>query len=75
MPKYKVLDSVAHNIVASFTGSMNWAHDDFVMGHLLTAARTTGERTFAIDFVSGAASRVFDHSPLAKVVPFYIERF
>jgi hypothetical protein len=75
MPQYKVLKSVARNVCASFTGSMNYADTDFVMGHLLTRARASGEREFFIDFVSGAASPVFERPPLARVVPRYRSMF
>ena len=75
MPKYKVLDSVAHNICDSFTSSMNYASTDFVMGHLLAAARITGEHDFFIDFVADTASPIFEEPPLGHVVPFYGKMF
>jgi hypothetical protein len=55
MPRYRVLRSVAHNIGHSFTSLMNYAHDDYVMGHILRLARLTGKETLTIDFVEGAA--------------------
>jgi hypothetical protein len=39
MARYKVLKSVAHNIGHSFTSLMNYADDDYVMGHILRFAR------------------------------------
>jgi hypothetical protein len=51
MARYKVLKSVAHNIGHSFTSLMNYAGDDYVMGHILRFARSTGHDTLTIDFV------------------------
>ena len=55
MARYKVLKSVAHNIGHSFVSLMNYADDDYVMGHLLRFARQTRQDTLTIDFVSGQA--------------------
>jgi hypothetical protein len=55
MARYKVLKSVAHNIGHSFTSLMNYADDDYVMGHILRFARNTGTDTLTIDFVKGEA--------------------
>ena len=55
MARYKVLKSVAHNIGHSFTSLMNYADDDYVMGHILRFARKTGTDTLTIDFVKGEA--------------------
>ena len=55
MPSYKVLKSVAHNIGHSFTSLMNYADDDYVMGHILRLARQTGQETLRIDFVQRTA--------------------
>ena len=55
MAKYKVLKSVAHNVGHSFTSLMNYADDDYVMGHVLRLARRTGRDTLNIDFVTGEA--------------------
>lgn len=55
MARYKVLKSVAHNIGHSFTSLMNYAGDDYVMGHVLRFARQTRRDTLTIDFVSGQA--------------------
>jgi hypothetical protein len=53
MAKYKVLKSVAHNIGHSFTSLMNYAGDDYAMGHILRFARRSGRDTLTIDFVTG----------------------
>ena len=55
MPRYKVLKSVAHNIGHSFTSLMNYADDDYVMGHFLRLARKTGRESLHIDFVQNTA--------------------
>ena len=55
MARYKVLKGVAHNIGHSFVSLMNYAVDDYVMGHLLRFARQTRRDTLTIDFVSGEA--------------------
>ena len=56
MARYKVLKGVAHNIGHSFTSLMNYAGDDYVMGHILRFARRTGRDTLTIDFVKGQGS-------------------
>jgi hypothetical protein len=53
MARYKVLKGVAHNIGHSFTSLMNYAGDDYVMGHILRFARRTGSDTLTIDLVKG----------------------
>jgi hypothetical protein len=55
MARYKVLKSVAHNIGHSFTSLMNYAGDDYVMGHILRLARQSGVDTLTIDFVKEEA--------------------
>jgi len=55
MARYKVLKSVAHNIGHSFTSLMNYAGDDYVMGHILRFARHTGQTSMIIDFVKEEA--------------------
>ena len=50
MARYKVLKSVAHNIGHSFTSLMNYADDDYVMGHILRFARSPGRDTLTLDF-------------------------
>lgn len=55
MARYKVLKSIAHNTGHSFTSLMNYAGDDYVMGHILRFARRTGRDTLTIDFVKKEA--------------------
>ena len=58
MPRYKVLKSVAYSLGHSFTSLMNYARDDYSMGHLLRFARATGRDTLIIDLMTGEASPV-----------------
>jgi hypothetical protein len=53
MPKHKALKSVAHNTGHSFTSLMNYASYDYVMGHILRLARSTGLDTLEINLASG----------------------
>jgi hypothetical protein len=55
MARYKVLKSIAHNTGHSFTSLMNYAGDDYAMGHILRFARRTGRDTLTIDFVKEEA--------------------
>jgi len=51
MARYRVLKSVVHNVGHSFTSLMNYADDDYVMGHILRFARGAGRDTLSIDLV------------------------
>jgi hypothetical protein len=74
--RYKVLKSVAHNVGHSFTSLMNYADDDYVMGHLLRFARRTGLDTLTIDFVKGEAGpRELLAPPISDVPSYYIKKF
>lgn len=53
MPRVKVLKGVAHNIGSSFTSLMNYAGDDYSMGHVLRFARESGVDTLTINLLSG----------------------
>jgi hypothetical protein len=56
MARYKVLKSVAHSLAHSFTSTLNWDGDDYVMGNILRRARKIGEGTLKIDLMSGKAT-------------------
>lgn len=56
MPKRKVLKSVARSAADSFTSTLNWGDDDYVMGNLLEAARATGQTALRADLLSGEGS-------------------
>ena len=53
MPRVKVLKGVAHNVGSSFTSLMNYAGDDYCMGHILRFARESGLDTVTIDLLNG----------------------
>jgi hypothetical protein len=53
MPRVKVLKGVAHNVGSSFTSLMNYAADDYSMGHILRFARESGIETLTIDLLNG----------------------
>jgi hypothetical protein len=74
--RYKVLKSVAHNIGHSFTSLMNYAGDDYVMGHILRLARLTGQDTLTIDFVAGNAAPVeLLQEPISEIPAQYTRFF
>lgn len=76
MARYKVLKGVAHNIGHSFVSLMNYAVDDYVMGHLLRFARQTRQDTLTIDFVSGEAEPSgLLQEPISQVPSRYTEFF
>src|SRR5216683_4438934 len=56
MASHKKLQSVSRSIADSFTSLMNYSANDYVMGHLLKAARTTGMSRLDVDLLSGIAS-------------------
>ena len=53
MARVKVLKGVAHNVGSSFTSLMNYASDDYSMGHILRFARESGIDTLTIDLLNG----------------------
>jgi hypothetical protein len=76
MARYKVLKSVAHNIGHSFTSLMNYAGDDYVMGHILRFARRTEHDTLTIDFVKREADpSELLAPPISEVPARYTEWF
>jgi hypothetical protein len=55
---------------------MNYAEDDYVMGHLLRFARQTGLDTLTIDFVRGEAGpRELLSPPISDVPSYYVKKF
>jgi hypothetical protein len=57
---HKTLKSVVTSFAQSFTSLMNYGGDDYVMGHIVYAAWSTGSTGFRLDLLSGAT----DSSPL-----------
>lgn len=49
----KVLKGVVNNVVHSFVSLMNYAGDDYVMGHVVFAAWATGETEIRVDLLGG----------------------
>ena len=60
MASHKALKSVVRSLAESFTSLMNYAGDDYVMGHVVYAAWSSGSTGFQVDLLSGAT----DSSPL-----------
>src|SRR5262245_46278577 len=60
MPSHKALNSVVTSLAQSFTSLMNYYGDDYVMGHVVSAAWSSGSTGFHVDLLSGAT----DSSPL-----------
>jgi|SRR5208282_5170821 len=76
MARYKVLKGVAHTMGHSFTSLMNYAGDDYVMGHILRFARRTGQTTLTIDFVKGEAGPAeLLAAPISEIPSHYINWF
>ncbi len=76
MPRYKVLKGVAHNIGHSFASSMNYATDDYTMGHILRLARESGKDTLIIDFTTGVGTpSELLQEPISEVPPRYSDWF
>jgi len=76
MPRYKVLKGVAHNIGHSFTSLMNYADDDYSMGHILRFARETGFDELALDFITGEGQPLaLLRRPISKLPDWYTKMF
>ena len=60
MASHKTLASVVTSLAQSFTSLMNYQGDDYVMGHIVHAAWSSGSTRFRVDLLSGAT----DSSPL-----------
>lgn len=76
MPKHKVLKSVVRSVADSFTSLMNYGQGDYVMGHLLSAARESGQTTLKVDLLSGSAGPPqLLVSPVAHSVKWYCDDF
>jgi hypothetical protein len=76
MPRLKVLKGVAHNIGQSFTSSMNYAGDNYSMGHILEFARKTGLSTLTIDFMTGQGEPMgLLRDPISLLPEWYTKMF
>ena len=54
MASHKPLKSVVRSLAESFTSLMNYRADDYIMGHVVLAAWSTGARELRVDLLSGA---------------------
>jgi hypothetical protein len=76
MPRYKVLNGVSHNIGHSFTSLMNYAQDDYSMGHILRFARETGIKELTIDFMTGIGRpATLLRAPISQLPTWYTKMF
>jgi hypothetical protein len=76
MPRVKVLKGVAHNVGSSFTSLMNYAADDYSMGHVLRFARESGVDTLTIDLLTGQGSPdVLLRKPISNLPDWYSKMF
>lgn len=76
MPPYKVLKGVAHNIGHSFTSLMNYADDDYSMGHILRFARETGINELTLDLVTGEGQpKALLRHPISELPRWYTKMF
>jgi hypothetical protein len=56
MTSHKALKSISHNFGHSFISLMNYLHDDYFLGHLLTQARKTNLSKLSVDIIADTAS-------------------
>jgi hypothetical protein len=76
MPRVKVLKGVAHNVGSSFISLMNYASDDYSMGHILRFARESGIETLTIDLLNGRGSpSVLLREPISELPTWYSKMF
>lgn len=75
MARYKVLKNVAHNVGHSFVSLMNYASDDYVMGHILRLGRITGRDTLTINLMDGTGGPPELIEPISDVPAWYSKMF
>ena len=76
MAKYKTFQSVVNSVADSFTSLMNYSQGDYIMGHILTAARETGMRTLNVDLLSGHIEpKELLRDPIVKSIESYCADF
>jgi len=76
MASHKVLKSVTRSVADSFTSLMNYRGDDYVMGHLLTAARSSGASALRVDFLTANATpEALLTSPVKRSISDYCSSF
>jgi hypothetical protein len=76
MPKHKTLKSVVRSVADQFTSLTNYVGDDYVMGHLVNAARASGQPTLHVNLLTGRAHpQVLLVSEVEKFIMFYTGEF
>lgn len=76
MAGVKVLKGVAHNVGSSFTSLMNYASDDYSMGHILRFARESGSDTLTIDLLNGRGNpETLLKEPISGLPSWYSKMF
>jgi hypothetical protein len=67
--KYKRIKAAFHNFADSFASTLNWAHADYVMSHLLRAAIDSRKEAFEVDLSTGGISPTYSlHPEITSVV-------
>ncbi len=75
MASHKTLKSVVRSLAESFTSLMNYHTDDYVMGHVVLAAWSTGARELRVDLLTGAVDpSALLTPPVRDVIAGYVER-
>lgn len=76
MAKRKVLKSVARSVADSFLSTLNYMEDDYVMGHLLLAARKSGETKITVNLLTGeAVPKQLVIRQVARAIPLFTKKF
>ena len=76
MPSHKALKGVVRNIVELFTSLMNYRGGDYVMGHIVSAAWSTGATELHVDLLTGeTAPSPLLVPPVQEIVARYVKDF
>lgn len=76
MPSHKTLKSVARSVAESFASLMNYRDDDYVLGHIVYAAWSTGATRLRVDLLDGTVeSSGLLTEPVAASIRYYVESF
>jgi len=76
MPSHKVLKSVVRSVADQFTSLTNYTDGDYIMAHLLNAARESGNERLSVDLLTGRATpSSLLVPPFSKSVAWHSEGF